>query len=770
MMHFHQKIHEYLLTYRKQYNPNFNFLVRQKSKKDDKNYPGGKLAHGIVFQGTDEYCFVGLVDKNGGNISTRSVGLMFEPSEEYFKFYLVIVFRKETNPDLIKFYKTLASKFENMEWDNRGTEAKLSICKFPQNDPSKLYQWLDDNYPKIRKLALETNIDKLIPDDKRFEKLQNNLKKKLEEATMPNESFHETKNKFEQSIFDNFINYLRKIVDEFSLNKGDERLVFSVRNDRLNFTIGQLYCLNIYHDDSRGVYSAISKDKLNTTSKAYQGSSPQPYLTFFKDVKHLDQNWESIKLALDEELNRTTKSSYRKYNDASFENYVFENSILNPSNEKLMKPALNTILFGPPGTGKTFKLQSEYFKNFTQYSFSTSKENYLKEQVESLAWWQVLYIALLDLNKAKVNDIFSHPSVQAKFKLSTITNLRASLWGALQRHTAVDCPNVNVVSRASIKPFWKTNDSEWHLQENEELDLFPEAKQILDTYHNYDSTKSKEIKNYTFVTFHQSFTYEDFVEGIKPVLENETEDIKYEISDGIFKKLALKAKDDPNNDYAIFIDEINRGNVASIFGELITLIEKDKRQGAENELSVLLPYSKTKFLVPSNLYIIGTMNTADRSIEALDSALRRRFEFQEVLPDYDLIDTKLDHKAFEGYKLSSLLKTINDRITVLIDRDHQIGHSYFLKLKDSKDLAKDLEALFMKNIIPLLQEYFFNDYVKIAMVVGEGFMDKGRYSHVKFASNAGDYESDYNDAVNYEIKKQVDIVQAIKELMHNTDA
>ncbi len=217
--------------------------------------------------------------------------------------------------------------------------------------------------------------------------------------------------------------------------------------------------------------------------------------------------------------------------------------------------------------------------------------------------------------------------------------------------------------------------------------------------------------------------------------------------------------------YVLIIDEINRGNVASIFGELITLIEKDKRAGAENELSVILPYSKLKFSVPSNLHIIGTMNTADRSIEALDSALRRRFEFIEMLPNYEVIDEVLDFQEFEGYKLASILRTINKRITVLIDRDHQIGHSYFLKLKDSINLEADLKAVFQNKIIPLLQEYFFNDYVKITMVIGEGFMDKDRYANVTFAQNDGDYESDYSDIVKYEIKKEIDLNNAIEQLM-----
>src|SRR5699024_2557371 len=158
-------------------------------------------------------------------------------------------------------------------------------------------------------------------------------------------------------------------------------------------------------------------------------------------------------------------------------------------------------------------------------------------------------------------------------------------------------------------------------------------------------------------------------------------DIEYEIADGIFKKMALRAKEDPENNYAIFIDEINRGNIAAIFGELITLIEEDKRAGNANAISVKLPYSKENFEVPSNLYLIGTMNTADRSIEALDSALRRRFSFKEMAPQPELIDKLLKENAvWNGISISAILNTINKRISVLIDRDHCIGHSYFLRL------------------------------------------------------------------------------------------
>lgn len=246
-----------------------------------------------------------------------------------------------------------------------------------------------------------------------------------------------------------------------------------------------------------------------------------------------------------------------------------------------------------------------------------------------------------------------------------------------------------------------------------------------------------------FTTFHQSMSYEDFVEGIKPVMTSVSEEsVGYRIEDGIFKKIALKAakatktaKDSENINYVLIIDEINRGNIANIFGELITLIEDSKRSGENEAISVKLPYSKETFSVPNNLYIIGTMNTADRSVEALDSALRRRFVFEEMMPCPDLLkEVKVENL---GISLENLLDTINKRIEILKDRKHQIGHSYFMgfvKEKECEIKAEDLLPVFKNNIIPLLQEYFYGDYEKILLVLGDGFIER-RSASVKFAGN-----------------------------------
>ena len=254
-----------------------------------------------------------------------------------------------------------------------------------------------------------------------------------------------------------------------------------------------------------------------------------------------------------------------------------------------------------------------------------------------------------------------------------------------------------------------------------------------------------------FVTFHQSMSYEDFIEGIKPEPTKDGK-ITYAVKNGIFKELCAKAENDKSQNYVMIIDEINRGNVANIFGELISLIEDDKRLGASEELHAELPYSHTIFGVPKNVYIIGTMNTADRSVEALDSALRRRFTFKEMMPKSELVP--------EEHNVRSIFKIINQRIEVLKDREHQIGHSYFMGVENEDDL-KDV---FYDKIIPLLQEYFYGDYEKIQLVLGEGFVKKDSAS-VKFA---GDKSGDFEVSEVYRIvpKDKCNMDEAIGKLLN----
>jgi 5-methylcytosine-specific restriction protein B len=293
-------------------------------------------------------------------------------------------------------------------------------------------------------------------------------------------------------------------------------------------------------------------------------------------------------------------------------------------------------------------------------------------------------------------------------------------------------------------------------------------------YHNFIPTEDIVLERYSFVTFHQSYGYEEFVEGIKPVMsknEEISDKLNYEIKKGEFVKLCERARKDPKNPYAIFIDEINRGNVSNIFGELITLIEDSKREGKSFSFPVKLAYSNEPFIVPGNVYIIGTMNTADRSVEALDTALRRRFVFEELMPDPEIIRSDglsagtIEVEGKDSIDLVELLKTINKRLEVLIDRDHTIGHSFFMKVQT----LSELKDVFRDSIIPLLQEYFYGDYGKIGLVLGKGFVQRTQKEKNLFAKFPYDGQEDLNQPV-YKLVDflEMDFYSAITDLLGNT--
>ncbi len=460
-----------------------------------------------------------------------------------------------------------------------------------------------------------------------------------------------------------------KLISELNIEKDDERIhYYSSPKNNLNITIGQRYAIRL---DTKKLYwdilipkeTNIEEDK---TGFEFEGNSePVTFRTYdFDEIKFYEKDFFK---ASKFELDRTKKSGYRGYTNVAFENSVFDfnyrNKLFNrvfgqPFNNenamsKKMNIPLNQILFGPPGTGKTY--------------------NTIDRAVE-----------IAD------NEFYK-----------------------LNKH-----------NRGALKKRFK---------------------------------KLNESRQIVFTTFHQSMSYEEFVEGLKPYEENKQ--VYYKIEDGIFKTICKNAENYPGNNYVLIIDEINRGNIAGIFGELITLIEPDKRKGNDEELFVTLPYSQKTFSVPPNLYIIGTMNTADRSVEALDSALRRRFVFAEMPPD-----EKLLKDDFYGINLQKVLSKINLRIEKLIDKDHKIGHSYFMNLTS----VTDLQNVFLNKIIPLLEEYFYGDFAKIGLILGADFIVVND-SEENIFKNIDELE-DYSDFENRIIYKTAvpenidDFITAVKKI------
>jgi 5-methylcytosine-specific restriction protein B len=408
-----------------------------------------------------------------------------------------------------------------------------------------------------------------------------------------------------------------------------------------------------------------------------------------------------------------------------------------------------------------------------------SREQWLMDQLRDERWIDVVIMVMQALGgTAKVADIASHEFVVLKAKaLGRIQNIRAQIWASLQAHTVESSATVNYSKRFPPYVFDKQENSVWHFVDgwqDECEEQIQRSKELIN-----GPIIDKPIRRYDFVTFHQAYSYEDFVEGIRPIQDEETGDLVYRVIPGVFRRICQKAKDDPANRYAIFIDEINRGNIARIFGELITLIEIDKRARYSEAgdvidgMSLTLPYSGEAFSVPANLDIYGSMNTADRSIALLDTALRRRFTFKELMPDSSKI-SGADNKGFipvaggEAINLRALLDSMNRRIRFLLNRDLMLGHAYLCKVQN----FAELKDVLLNQLVPLLQEYFYNDWHRIQLVfrdIGENDkrIEPQIIVHEKLSEEdvLGFDHDDFEDLIEYRVARLEDITsEAIRKI------
>ncbi len=436
-----------------------------------------------------------------------------------------------------------------------------------------------------------------------------------------------------------------------------------------------------------------------------------------------------------------------------------------PVAAKASKPVgapLNRIYYGPPGTGKTFTLTRLLKKDYEQAMHSVSPEEWrnqvIAEKIAVLKWWEGAAAALYDLGgKAKVAEIAEHRFILAITAANgSNRNVRQTLWRTLQNHTVDESTTVKMKKRLSPAVFDKTSDSVWQFA-GDWQDACADLIALVDQL-KAGQQDAVTVQRYSFVTFHQSYGYEEFVEGLRPVLNGDADagEVEYEIRPGVFKELCRKARQAPDQRFAMVIDEINRGNISKIFGELITLIEADKRDpldGTPPPAEVTLAYSGEKFSVPANVDVIGTMNTADRSLALLDTALRRRFDFVALMPDTrpEPDSTDPDSAPLAGLVVTlesgiidirRMLERMNERIEALYDRDHCIGHAYFTHLRNKADGQERFEALsdtFRNRIVPLLEEYFFEDWQKIRLVLAD---NQKTDPQVQFIIEIEDHEQD----------------------------
>ncbi|GHS69512.1 ATP-binding protein [Enterobacter kobei] len=407
----------------------------------------------------------------------------------------------------------------------------------------------------------------------------------------------------------------------------------------------------------------------------------------------------------------------------------------------------NRILYGPPGTGKTYKTIDIAVRACEPQAYARLDG---KEESERRRELKKIYDRLMGENRIRFitfHQSFGYEEFIEGLRAETTDdgNVRYDIKPGIFKQICDDAAFGNAGALRTL------DNALVQLQER-----LSEGESITLRTHNGNPFRVTYKSETAFGIFPEHSKKEDLGQGYNAYLkdirawyqDNNAEIHNVSYVRGILAYLIEKSEipatpaqstGGKRQNFVLIIDEINRGNISKIFGELITLIETSKRAGEAEELSVSLPYSGTSFSVPNNLYLVGTMNTADRSLTALDTALRRRFEFVPMLPDTSL----LAGTTIKGIELERLLETLNARIQALYDSEHTLGHAFFmpvLQVKHDEDAAFDLLKRIMKNkILPLLEEYFYNDWQKIRLVLGDNQKEDDSLQFVSSINSEGNF-------------------------------
>lgn len=959
----HDQVFEFLERYRAQH-PDFIYWLREKNLDN-------RLNDGHWFQGAHKYAFVGLYNKSGGTNRTKSVGLVFFETGKSIGCHVEFVFNEEQDATILKFYQDAMQLL--------GGFKKITATKYQKNLSSDdgftaAQDFLDNNKLKLDELLQTSGLDSLFIHNDKFLKKLNTIVTLMQQnmSLFPSEKIAALQSKFlvfksdqfyktrlRQLQFVPFANqFIRSSLQvDVVTNTTFTNLIQGLKNGALAKTVEKCITENI--EDSI-IQSALIEQFKSFDFTGYTGAGKaavynltneqlntiKSFLNRCSQIENIDDAVDEVVQYEEQKIPQVTKGIYSPWlyylnptifpiqnnshnkfiewcgqptNDYPLAvklfhevsailgetdlgiidafTHTFNNAAeIQTTSNKTEKMNLNTILYGPAGTGKTYTTIEKSMQianpefdiiNSSRAELRTEYNRLIKDgQIEFITFHQSLsyedFIEGIKPMEPKQEDTFlKYEITDGIFK--RLAERAAKVPDTKPIGFSINDADFNKASFYKISlgdtsnsdddqiytwcikngyiglgwgdaiDFTSKTEHDIQLMVPSLLDKFggqavnyfihylKEGDYVIVSYGNREFraigkiTGNYEFKNVEGLYVHQFRKVEWLLKDVELPCEEvynkqfSQQSIyrldKREIKKDFFvnTKTASIAEDKPKN-YVLIIDEINRGNVSQIFGELITLIEDDKRTGNKEALSVTLPYSKKSFSVPANLYLIGTMNTADRSVEALDTALRRRFVFEEMPSDEALLNpykllqrlwlkywgVKEGHKKYDewdrehsslmelagieesdnyydimgdnedeqteaewlnknpeevfkniiaisenGIDLEKLLLAINIRLKTLLTKDHSIGHAWLMEIYS----LVGLQLAFKNKIIPLLQEFFYNDYAKIGLVLGDAFVRQTAAGSKIFAkfNDSTEIASDYENKFVYTLINPLEI-------------